>query len=251
MKITVVVPVSRPENIQATVENFLRQRYPDKRLMLVLNGPALDAEVPAGVMRRTSAAHQSAARNVALRELRDEDAFVAFCDDDDYYGPGYLEELARFAKRGRITGKYPHWILFSRGLVLCNRGRASRRTDWVRGGTVAGFARDIPDWPEVLVGEELLLCESFRATGGEVYSLGLGHTVYYRTGRNTLVATELAILHTFWPAERHPARSWALVDLDEPPPVGAPVDLSRWEGIPRLDVLPERPQGGAERREEP
>src|ERR1700731_3615442 len=71
----VVVPFSRPENLSRVLENFARQKFPFKKLMLVLNGRALKHWKECHVEVRwaellTSDAHQSSAKNTALHEVR-------------------------------------------------------------------------------------------------------------------------------------------------------------------------------------
>ena len=129
----------------------------------------------------TSDKHQSIARNVALDAVREMDDYVVFMDDDDYYGPEYLTEHRECAKHGRLVGKYSHWVRFE-GVctALFRQSRANSKQQWVRAGTLGGFAREFPDFPEQPIAEEIRLCEEFRLRGGEVWNSSISHVLYER-----------------------------------------------------------------------
>ncbi len=68
-RLNVIVPLSRPLMIDNVRDNFERQRYQNKRLVIVQNGPGLCACQRAGfqpdVLIDISKAHQSTAKNSA------------------------------------------------------------------------------------------------------------------------------------------------------------------------------------------
>lgn len=51
-------------------------------------------------------------RNLLVEESRGK--VIAHIDDDDYYGPRYLEQMARFIDGGADVAKLSAWFLFSR-----------------------------------------------------------------------------------------------------------------------------------------
>lgn len=183
----VVVPLSRPECVANVKENFERQSHEGKKLCIVENGGAQGAckaaEYEPDMLLTSEEAHPSAARNAGLVALRDLDAHVSFMDDDDYYGSYYQEEQISFADRNRITGKMTNWVRFEQvgKLWLFNRAKATKPSAWVQAATIGGYARTIPDFPVVDLGEELDLCTEFRKNGGEVRSTSVGHFCYMRS----------------------------------------------------------------------
>lgn len=182
-----VVTLSRPKQLKQVVQQFESQDSFGKRLCIVENGDAIGACAAAGFvpdLLLTSNAHQSDARNVALRELRKKDAHVSFMDDDDYYGPRYLSEHVSNAVSGRITGKIVHWVRFETigKLWLFNRTRANQKVAWVSGATIGGFARDIPDFPIVQAGEDMHVCRQVTRRGGIIFDTGLSSYLYIRKG---------------------------------------------------------------------
>lgn len=221
----VVVPFSRPERLEAVRANFARQRSPDKKICIVENGPAIGVCKAAGFdpdMLLTSDPHPSIARNVALDFLREEDAHFCCMDDDDWYGPEYLAEHRRHAARGRITGKVTHWVRWQdsrlNALWLFNRGRAHKPTTWVHAATLGAYARDIPDFPTIPLGEENVLCKMHRAAGGEVINLGVGHFLYSQGGQGHAYQTSARMFaHALGPwFETHPL-DLSLVEQENPP----------------------------------
>ena len=181
----VVVPLSRPECLANVKENFSRQATEGKKLCIVENGDAVGVCADFNFkpdLLLASAAHPSTARNEGLAALRDLDAHVSFMDDDDYYGAGYQDEQIASAGRNRITGKITNWVRFERvgKLWLFNRDKAGKPSAWVQAATIGGYARTIPDFPVVDLGEELDLCREFRQGGGEVVNTSVGHFCYMR-----------------------------------------------------------------------
>lgn len=182
----VLVPFSRPEMLDSVRQNFDRQQWKDKKLCIVENGEAVGHCKQAGFtpdLLLQSDAHPSKARNVGLAALRESDEHFCCMDDDDWYGPYYVEEHVHAAARGRITGKITNWVHFESvgKLWLFNRQRAGTLVPWVQGPTVGGYARDVADFPVVAIGEELVLCKGHRAAGGEVRSTSVGHFIYLRS----------------------------------------------------------------------
>lgn len=181
----VLVPFSRPDYLQNVRENFDRQTMAGKKLCIVENGAAIGACKQAGFepdLLLTSEAHPSLARNAGLVALRDLDAHFSCMDDDDFYGPEYQWEHFEHAKRGRVTGKMPHWVRFEAvgKLWLFNRERANRKVSWVQGPTIGGFARDVPDFPLKPIGEDVAFCRVHREAGGEVFNTSVGNFLYVR-----------------------------------------------------------------------
>lgn len=185
-RIWVVVPFSRPENKTNVLDNFARQSYENKKLVIVENGAGIstfsdDNEYDHILL---SPAHQSHAKNRAIEFLQEEhpDDYWACMDDDDYYGREYLEEHAREAEHGVILGKKNAWIQFDSGLVYFgnswNEGEAS--TSFV-GGTMGSYLADAQEFP-IRCAEEHGFCEAARNKGLTTRLLSPFHFCYNRTG---------------------------------------------------------------------
>lgn len=193
----VVVPFSRPENASRVLENFVRQRFPFKKLVVVANGRALGDPRSgllerAGALMLTSDPHQSTAKNIALSEVRKRGGgFTAVMDDDDWYGPQYLTEACGYAKTCDVVGKGRHFVSVDGNLWLCSREqRNSDGDDWITGGTIACWAEAAPEYALVKWGEDATFCRAAITRGMRVRKTDLYHYLYRRDG-----ATDHA-----WPA---------------------------------------------------
>lgn len=161
MIIWVVVPFSRPSMMQNVIQNFERQQYPNKRLVLVENGLGL------GACRRfnyspdlvlSSEPHQSAAKNAALETLiKIRAGHWATMDDDDYYGPSYLEGIADGFHRGyEVVGKSSIFLRYADGRMhFLQQGGELKEVGMVNGPTISSVVcSDMPRFPLVEWGED-------------------------------------------------------------------------------------------------
>ena len=182
----VIVPLSRPENVQNVYENFVRQRFPFKKMVAVANGRAeRDSRVQllerAGAVVLTCDAHQSSAKNTALAEIRKRGGgFTAVMDDDDWYGPQYLAEVCSYARSYEVIGKSRHFMSVDGALWLCSRERANRETGWLTGGTIACWAEDAAEYTHVRWGEDAAFCHVMKKKGARIRGTDLYHYLYRR-----------------------------------------------------------------------
>lgn len=185
----VIVPLSRPENVQRVIENFSRQRFPFKRLVVVLNGRARDL-VPEQVGLGwatvfTSDAHQSIAKNTALAEIRKlGGGFTVVMDDDDWYGPQFLTESCGYARSYDITGKMRHFVSINDAeLWLCRREQRLRTNSWLNGGTIACWAESAPQYSIMPHGEDSDFVMGAQMGGMKIFSTDVYHYLYRREDR--------------------------------------------------------------------
>jgi hypothetical protein len=184
----VIVPFSRPENLGHVMANFRRQKFPFKKLCLVENGRARAASVEPRQSERlqahlllTSDAHQSAAKNTALSEIRKRGGgFTVVMDDDDWYGPQFLTEAVGYAKTYNVTGKNRHFVSMDGHLWLCSRERAHRRNTVLNGGTIACWAEHAPEYQQVAHGEDVVFCNEAERRGMKCFGTDLYHYLYRR-----------------------------------------------------------------------
>jgi len=184
----VIVPFSRPENLEHVFANFRRQKFPFKKLVLVENGRALAQAAEPHMRERfdahlllTSDAHQSAAKNTALHEIRKRGGgFTVVMDDDDWYGPQFLTEACGYAKTYDVIGKSRHFMSVDGNLWLCGREQANREVGWLTGGTIACWAENAPDYPMDHFGEDVTFCAMAARSGLKIFGTDLYHYLYRR-----------------------------------------------------------------------
>lgn len=189
-KIWVIVPFRRVEHFDRMIENFGRQRFPGKRLLIVENGPAVGYCLPrlekGSAVILTSGEHQSLAKNEAVRWIRSHDGgFFATMDDDDWYGPGYLDEIAGYAKDYDVLGKQWHFVSLGEGtpdpaLLLLNSRYADQDGSWFTGGSISGWSETATEFP-LTEAEDVSWCERMRSAGARLRSLSVYHYLYRRS----------------------------------------------------------------------
>lgn len=210
MLISVVVPFSRPDCLRRTLDNFARQRHPDKRLVLVENGEAIGACARAGVTGATvleSAPHLSHAKNLGIEWVRAHGGgFWTTFDDDDHYGAGYLELVAQGATRAGVVGAPRHYVRLADGLHLFNydRGRGPFSGQCFHGATLGAWAEESVEFPVVALGEEAGFCAAMLVAGARLWSVGPGEYVYRRSGDSHVWrATDVQVRRATGPSWRN------------------------------------------------
>ena len=112
--VSVVISTCRPRNVTHALENFARQSYQEKELLLVLNNSSFDIDSIRAQARACPNVHVlqmegqptlGACLNRAVREASG--AYIAKMDDDDHYGERYISDmmLAAAYSDAEILGK--------------------------------------------------------------------------------------------------------------------------------------------------
>lgn len=210
IKITQKALTKRPENrkkqgfsvitvtnngifIDNIFENYNRQVFENKELIIILNKNSLDIK-----KYRSKATSYS---NVRVFKI-DEKMSLGYClnfaasiskydliakfDDDDYYGPKYLSSSFEvFQKTGAdVIGKASHLVYFQQSELLAIRdpNRENRYVNFVNGSTLM-FNKKIFDevtFANISIGEDTLFCRSCIKKGIKIFSSDIYHHVYIR-----------------------------------------------------------------------
>jgi len=187
----VIVPTCRPARLGAVVELFRDQIYPKKRLLIVENGEAVGMTKALGIVAHavtTSEKHPSHARNTGIDLVHDfGGGWLSMWDDDYYYGPQFLSELAFgiVHKLGDVLGKRRHFVSFQgRGLYLFNERNQYRRAIYPHGPTLCFHSREQDRYPIIPEAEEIALCDMLRNRGRSIFGLSIHHYCYRRGSEN-------------------------------------------------------------------
>ncbi|NBD22995.1 glycosyltransferase [Paenibacillus glycinis] len=147
--ITVIACTMRSSCIDNVFENYDRQLWKNKKMIIVLNNNKMDiaaykeraSQYPAGeitVYQLPQKYRLGKCLNYAINKA--DNGFIAKFDDDDYYGPRFLREAARAIKRGKssIVGKHTAYLYFKakRALMVFRRGGERKYKRKVKGGTL-------------------------------------------------------------------------------------------------------------------
>jgi cellulose synthase/poly-beta-1,6-N-acetylglucosamine synthase-like glycosyltransferase len=205
MMFYVVVPLSRPQNIQNVLNNFNNQIYSDKKLVIVENGNAIGTcnklNIKPDILLKSDK-HQSIAKNTALNYLKQ----IAFndywvnMDDDDWYGPDYLNEIYENISHGDVIGKHYHYVEFDSGFYLFNENNHNKLTTKLHGATLCSNIFKAVEFPIVIQGEDHIWCEIMKNKGYLLYATSSKNYIYNRKNIETnhaWVATEVSARMTF------------------------------------------------------
>lgn len=183
--VTAVVSSIRPEQFDHVLAAVRRQTNVDVQLAYLAHGwdpntddlraRALDAGIDDLVVLTEPAATPLGTCLNRLREAADGDV-IAKIDDDDHYGPHYLEDSLHALKYSGsdVVGKQAHYVHLVGPDVTALRfpEREHRFTNFVVGPTIV-TTREVAHahpFPNVAIGEDSGFLRNVMASGGRIYS---------------------------------------------------------------------------------
>ena len=212
-------------------ENFLRQKYLFRRLIVVENGDCIGSAQFSELLTRDYVKLQSEGGpaqplNAALAWLRENaspDDWFCKCDSDDYYGPGYLDSVAQAATSGAdYAGRASLYIRTTDGRLWYIEGEPNGHL--FHGPTLAARIGSALDFPVVAQwGEDEGWCRAMRDAGKRPNTIGPESFCYQRWSDygHTWPCTDYE-LRTSWNAAFVDlgAIDYSIVDGIKPRPIG-------------------------------
>ena len=181
--VSVVIATCRPDNVKFAIENYRKQVYAEKELLLVLNNAIFDVEsIEAQAKDLNNVRIVQVDGRVTLGESLNrgvEEAsgyYIAKMDDDDYYGENYLSDmmLAADFSGAEILGKGTYFVHMKAGNITALRSVASQHefTDFVAGATLTGRREVLREirFPDCTRGEDSSLLAKASKAGCRIYS---------------------------------------------------------------------------------
>lgn len=181
--INVIVAFSRPQFKHNIIDNFKRQNFSDKRLIIVENGEGVgtfkDSTLPYAVLE--SGQHHALAKNEAIEWIRKHGGgWWACMDDDDYYGPNYLTEIESHTDKTDVIGKQDIFVKQNDDFYLLSKNVENTYTDnAVLGATLAARAENSPEL-QTVVNDDLLFCQDVIKNGGKIFTTSKFNFIYNR-----------------------------------------------------------------------
>ena len=188
--IYVIVPFSRPNMLENVINNFTQQKFINKKLIIVENGSAVNyckLQSFSPDILLVSGNHQSIAKNLALEEIRKRGGgYCTIFDDDDYYGPEYLNEIVENSSKAEMVGKTDCFIRLSDGnLNLCLGNLENTYTNGLNGQTISCWAEDAVEYDTSAVWcEDNIFIQEMMDKGGRAYSVSRWHFAIQRAEMN-------------------------------------------------------------------
>jgi len=148
--IYVITAFSRPQFLDNLIDNFERQSYSDKKLIIIENGDAIGTcksnRFSPDVLL-SSDNHQSFAKNAGIEYIRKHGGgWWSTFDDDDYYGPGYLTKVSECFDKADIIGQSNIFVrsIGQRLRLMQHVTQHEGYSDGVHGSTISARAEDCP-----------------------------------------------------------------------------------------------------------
>ena len=191
--VSVVIATCRPDNVKFAIENYRKQVYAEKELLLVLNNAIFDVEsIEAQARDLNNVRIVQVDGRVTLGESLNrgvEEAsgyYIAKMDDDDYYGENYLSDmmLAADFSGAEILGKGTYFVHMKASNITALRSVASQHefTDFVAGATLTGQREVLREirFPDCTRGEDSSLLATASKAGCRIYSADAFNTLVVR-----------------------------------------------------------------------
>ncbi|MFK5690574.1 glycosyltransferase [Ornithinimicrobium sp. LYQ92] len=210
----VLVATNRPDQFTTIVDNIARQQVILDEVLILLDGFSVSEDevdllraLPNVRSFRLLAGDPEQALGVKLQELvtASTSGFLLRMDDDDYYGPNYVEDLRnawRFSGAD-LVGKEASYLFFeARGATyLTIPHREHIYTDFVRGATFAGPRETFErvGYAARTQGEDSDFLRRVKEHGGTVYAADRFNFVANRAAdksRHTWGASDLHLAST-------------------------------------------------------
>jgi cellulose synthase/poly-beta-1,6-N-acetylglucosamine synthase-like glycosyltransferase len=192
--VTIITCTIRPGYFKNLLNNYKRQRWRNKELIIILNKNSMSLRKYKRKVRKYKRVRVyklpqrytlGRCLNYAIRRARGN--IIAKFDDDDFYGARYLRESVRAIKRGKasIVGKHTSYIYFEakKALMLFRTGRQNKYVKRVKGGTLV-FKKKV--WKKVkfsnkkVAGSDARWLTNCRKKGYRIYSVSKKNYVCIR-----------------------------------------------------------------------
>ena len=181
--VSVLMPTMRPENVSRCLDNFKKQTYPNKELVLILNNAEFDLDAireHTDLIPNVRVLHVDGRTTLGDCLNRGVEAasgkYIAKMDDDDHYGERYLSDsvLAASFSDAEVVGKGSFFMYFEEPdtTALAEVTREHTFTHFVTGGTLfirADVIRENP-FDSVSLREDTNFLHAAAQAGCRIYA---------------------------------------------------------------------------------
>lgn len=197
MSITVLTPTNRKSNVKNIINNFLRQNYAEKELIVLLTHDNADLNQWRNIIREFEnisvyplGSKFSLGKSLNFGVSKAQCDFIAKFDDDDYYGHSYLKNSLEslISSNSDIVGKSSYYIYFKSESLLGLRysSKENKFTSRVAGSTIL-FKKDIFEkikFNDKNLGEDVDFCNDALKSGLRIFSSDRNDYIYIRSNKN-------------------------------------------------------------------
>lgn len=181
--VSIITPTNREYCAETLFENYERQKYQNKELIIVLNNDNMSLEEwmqkaknydNVRVFQLPESATLGECRNFGIENAQY--SYIANFDDDDYYGPNYLVNAMKIFDRTNadIIGKLTSYIYFeeSKRLGIYIQNKENQYVNHVPDATIIAKKHvfDHVKFPPITLGVEKVFLKECLKKGFKLYS---------------------------------------------------------------------------------
>lgn len=191
--VSIIVCTNRPQFFDNILQNYNRQRYKGKELIIILNHDSMNLQLYQNRVRKhANVSVYQVPESISLGQslnagiTRAQFPLIAKFDDDDYYSPFYLKEQVNGLRRTKsdIVGKHSCLVYLgaSKTLLVRSPKEKNKYVEFIQGGTLL-FKREILNkvrFTDRSIGEDVTFLRQCRKRGFKTYATSPYNYVYHR-----------------------------------------------------------------------
>ncbi|NEU59357.1 glycosyltransferase family A protein [Paenibacillus sp. ALJ109b] len=191
--VSFIVCTNRPQFFDNILQNYNRQRYKAKELIIILNHDSMNLQLYQNRVRKhANVSVYQVPESISLGQslnagiTRARFPLIAKFDDDDYYSPFYLKEQVNGLRRTKsdIVGKHSCLVYLgaSKTLLVRSPKEKNKYVEFIQGGTLL-FKREILKkvrFTDRSIGEDVTFLRQCRKRGFKTYATSPYNYVYHR-----------------------------------------------------------------------
>lgn len=191
--VSVVTCTNKPYALENILNNFNRQAFEDKELIIIINNNKIDEDKWShGVSEYENIRVFKLDEDISLGRClnfgvqKSKYGIVAKFDDDDYYGSKYLLDSIKVLRNtgAGLVGKHTIFVYFQQNKILAikDSGFENQHTSFLNGATMV-FRKEIFKkvcFRDISVDEDVFFCRDCIENEIKVYSGNRYHFVYLR-----------------------------------------------------------------------
>lgn len=191
--VSIIVCTNRPQFFDNILQNYNRQRYKGKELIIILNHDSMNLQLYQNRVRKhANVSVYQVPESISLGQslnagiTRAQFPLIAKFDDDDYYSPFYLKEQVNGLRRTKsdIVGKHSCLVYLgaSKTLLVRSPKEKNKYVEFIQGGTLL-FKREIlkkVQFTDRSIGEDVTFLRQCRKRGFKTYATSPYNYVYHR-----------------------------------------------------------------------
>ncbi|WP_077211701.1 glycosyltransferase [Bacillus dakarensis] len=191
--VTIITCTNKLQFMENLITNFVQQKWENKELIIILNKDTLNLEewrertkeyIDVSIFQLPEEVSLGSCLNYGVEKSKYN--FIAKFDDDDYYGPSYIDEaMDAFAKTDAdVIGKRSYFIYLEINTLLMIRfpKNENRWVKRVHGGTIIAKKRALEKvpFPDRSLGEDKYFLRNCLLNGLSIYSTSRFNYTYIR-----------------------------------------------------------------------